>query len=152
MTEILLNVLGTPAPKGSNRAMLRGGRAVFVPGGSKVNQSALRSWADSVRHACQSFVSERSSPVFTQVPVAVAITFRLKRPAGHWAKSGGLKTSAPIAPSVKPDVDKLARSTLDALSGAIFDDDSRIVCMRATKEYAQPGHEGATIRVWEWKQ
>lgn len=152
MTEIVIDVLGTPAPKGSNRAMVRGGRAVFVPGGSKTNQAALQSWAGCVRHAAQSFVSGQSSPVFTQVPVAVAITFRLNRPGGHWSKKGGLKTGAPIAPSVKPDVDKLARSTLDALSGVVFDDDSRIVRMTVAKEYAQPGHEGATIRVWEWKQ
>ena len=151
MTELVINVLGTPAPKGSNRAMLRGGRAVFIPGGSKTNQDALQSWAGSVRLAAQSFVSEQTSPVFTQVPVAVAITFRLRRPGGHWSKKGGLRTSAPIAPCVKPDLDKLVRATLDALSGVVFDDDSRIVETTSRKQYAKPGHEGAEIRVWEWK-
>lgn len=151
MTEVLIDVLGTPAPKGSNRAMVRGGRAVFVPGGSAVNQNALKSWADSVRWSVQTFVSGQASPVFTHVPLAVAIVFRIKRPGGHWAKRGGLKPSAPQAPAVKPDVDKLARSTLDALSGVVFDDDSRIVRLTVSKEYAQPGSEGAQIRVWEWK-
>src|SRR5437868_6855849 len=41
---ITLDVLGTPAPKGSNRAMVFGGRARFVPGGSKTNQANLKSW------------------------------------------------------------------------------------------------------------
>jgi Holliday junction resolvase RusA-like endonuclease len=149
--EICFDVLGTPAPKGSNRAMVRGGRAVFVPGGSAVNQNALRSWADSVRWSVRSCVSGQASPVFTQVPVSVAITFRLKRPGGHWAKSGALKASAPLTPTVKPDVDKLARSTLDALSGVVFDDDSRIVELIVRKEYAIPGQEGASVRVWERK-
>jgi Holliday junction resolvase RusA-like endonuclease len=152
MTEVSIDVLGTPAPKGSNRAMVRGGRAVFVPGGSKTNQDALQSWAGQCRLACLSFVSGQASPVFTQTALAVAITFRLKRPGGHWAKAGGLKSSAPLTPSVKPDLDKLVRSTLDALSGAIFDDDSRIVTTIARKEYAEPGQEGASIRVWEFKQ
>lgn len=149
--ELVIDVLGTPAPKGSNRAMVRGGRAVFVPGGSKPNQDALQSWAGCVRHAVQTFVSAQASPVFTQVALAVAITFRLKRPGGHWAKSGGLKSSAPAHPSVKPDLDKLVRSTLDALSGSVFDDDARVVWTTAAKEYAQPGKEGATIRVWEFE-
>jgi Holliday junction resolvase RusA-like endonuclease len=152
MTEVSIDVLGTPAPKGSNRAMVRGGRAVFVPGGSKTNQDALQSWAGQCRLACLSFVSGQTAPLFTQVAVAVAITFRLKRPGGHWAKAGGLKSSAPAFPAVKPDLDKLVRSTLDALSGVVFDDDSRVVRTMSEKQYAQPGQEGATIRVWEWKQ
>lgn len=151
MSEVVINVLGTPAPKGSNRAMVRGGRAVFVPGGSKTNQHALSSWAGAVRLAAQSCGTGQATPIFTQIPLAVAITFRLNRPGGHWSKGGGLKPSAPLAPSVKPDVDKLARSTLDALSGVVFDDDSRIVRLTVAKEYARPGHEGAEIRVWEWK-
>ncbi len=151
MTEVTFDILGTPAPKGSNRAMLRGGRAVFVPGGSKVNQSALTSWADSVRSAVSLCVSGQTGPLFAHVSLAVAITFRLKRPGGHWAKCGGLKPSAPLTPAVKPDLDKLIRSTLDALSGEVFDDDSRISLISASKEYAQPGHEGATVRVWERK-
>jgi Holliday junction resolvase RusA-like endonuclease len=152
MTEVAIDVMGTPAPKGSNRAMVRGGKAVFVPGGSKTNQDALQSWAGQCRLAAQSFVHGQMAPLFTQTALAVAITFRLKRPGGHWAKSGGLKSSAPLTPSVKPDIDKLSRSTLDALSGSIFDDDSRIVRLTVAKEYAQPGQEGASIRVWEWKQ
>ena len=152
MSEISFDILGTPAPKGSNRAMLIGGRARFVPGGSAVNASALRSWADSVRYSVQSCVSGQATPLFTHVAVAVAITFRLRRPGGHWAKSGVLKSSAPLAPSVKPDLDKLARSTFDAMSGVVFDDDSRIIRTFLAKEYAEPGQEGASVRVWEWKQ
>ncbi len=151
MSEISFDILGTPAPKGSNRAMLIGGKARFVPGGSAVNQNALRSWADSVRHEVQSCSHGQAGPLYTQVPLVVAITFRLKRPGGHWAKSGGLKSSAPQYPTVKPDIDKLIRSTLDAMSGVVFDDDARIVDTICRKEYAQPGQEGASIRVWEKK-
>lgn len=148
-----LDVLGTPAPKGSNRAMVRGGRAVFVPGGSKVNQAALKSWDALVREEANATLGARSSPVFVDVPLAVAITFRLSRPAGHWhPKTGGLRSSAPAFPSKKPDADKLARSTLDSLSGLVFDDDARIVKLIVRKEYAAPGKEGAAISVWEYKQ
>lgn len=147
-----LDVDGTPAPKGSNRAMVRGGRAVFVPGGSKVNQAALKSWDVAVRDAAREIAGSRTEPSFIGVPLAVAITFRLARPGGHWSKRhGGLLPSAPQHPGVKPDVDKLARSTLDSLSGLVFDDDARIVRLTVEKVYAQPGREGASISVWEFK-
>lgn len=150
MTEVVLDVLGTPAPKGSNRAMVRGGRAVFVPGGSKVNQQSLVAWDANVRQIANQTLPGLNGPVFVGAPLAVSIVFRMKRPSGHWGKQG-LRTSAPMHPSVKPDLDKLARSTLDALSGVVFDDDSRITRLILSKEYAKPGHEGASIRVWEWK-
>lgn len=150
---VRLSVDGTPAPKGSNRAMVRGGRAVFVPGGSKVNQAALKSWDVAVRDAALLELGARTSPVFVGVPLAVSVVFRLARPGGHWSKrhGGGLLPSAPLHPGVKPDVDKLARSTLDSLSGLVFDDDARIVRLTVAKEYAAPGREGADISVWEYK-
>ena len=149
---IEIDVLGTPAPKGSNRAMVRGGRAVFVPGGSKVNQAKLKSWDACVRaDALEKLGPLLSGPVFVGVPLAVTIIFRLARPAGHWSKRHGLKPSAPQFPAVKPDIDKVTRATLDSLSGLVFDDDARIVELVVRKRYAEPGREGAAISVWEHK-
>lgn len=147
---IEFDVRGTPAPKGSNRAMVRGGRAVFVPGGSAVNAVKLKSWDVAVRDAAHESIGERDEPVFVSVPLAVAIVFKLARPGGHWGTKG-LKPSAPAHPCKKPDADKLARATIDSLSGLVFDDDARIVRLVVEKQYALPGHEGAQIRVWEHK-
>lgn len=152
MTEVLLDVFGTPAPKGSNRAMVRGGRAVFVPGGSKVNQVALKGWDVAVREGALEQLGPCLSPKFVACPLAVTITFRISRPGGHWnPKTGQLKASAPQFPAKKPDVDKLARATLDSLNGLVFDDDARIVELVVRKRFAEPGREGAEIRVWEHK-
>lgn len=155
---IVLEVLGTPAPKGSGRAMLIGGKARHVPSGSNANRDQLRSWDANVREAAQRALEAppydtlpETVPLFVQAPLAVVIEFRLMRPAGHWAKRGGLKPGAPPAPATKPDADKLARSTLDALHGAVFDDDSRIVELVVRKRYAAPGNEGARITVEEWR-
>lgn len=142
---IVIDVLGTPAPKGSNRAILRGGFAVMVPGSSDTGKLKIKSWEASVRVAAQDIAR-----MFVQTPIAVAIVFRLARPGGHWSKNGGLRPSAPLRPSVKPDVDKLARATLDAMTGVVFDDDSRIVELALHKTYAEPGKEGARIVVKEW--
>lgn len=155
---IRIDVLGTPAPKGSGRAMLLGGKARFIASGSSANQKALQSWDVAVRVAANDVLAERRSdedhhaaPLYVETPLAVVLVFRMRRPGGHYAKSGSLKPSAPRAPLTKPDADKLTRATLDSLHGIVFDDDSRIVELLVRKEYARGGNEGATILVDEWR-
>jgi crossover junction endodeoxyribonuclease RusA len=75
-------------------------------------------------------------------PVAVSLTFRLKRPGSHYrsgAHAGTLKANAPLVPITRPDIDKLSRAVLDALKGITWGDDSQVVQKVATKRYANPG-------------
>lgn len=60
------------------------------------------------------------------------------RPPGKGRNAGKLAPSAPVHPRGKPDIDKLARSTLSSLTGIVFDDDSRIVALSVAKVYAAP--------------
>ncbi len=143
-------VLGSPAPKGSVRPVIRGGRAFLTPSSGRTGQHNLRGWNTAVREAAIEAVGEVAAPPFVQQPLSVTLTFRLVRPGGHWAtgkNAGRLKPSAPPFPAGKPDADKLARSTLDCMTGIVFDDDSRIVRLVVEKIYATPGDEGATITV-----
>ena len=52
---IQFTVLGIPAPKGSQRAVRNKwtGRAMLIPGGSKVGEGRLKSWDVSVREAAR---------------------------------------------------------------------------------------------------
>ena len=53
---------------------------------------------------------------------AVAITFRIARPAGHSGRGqerGAAGADRAGLPRDKPDIDKLARSTLDSLTGIV---------------------------------
>lgn len=145
---ITFDVAGSPAPKGSGRAMLIGGKARHVPSGSSVNARRIRSWDGAVREAAARAVGTVAAPPFVGVALAATITFRLVRPAGHWGKRG-LKPSAPAWPIPKPDADKLTRQTWDSMIGIVYDDDSRICRSVVQKEYAAPGREGATICVCE---
>lgn len=150
---ISINVLGTPAPKGSSRAFYKAGmkRAVIV----KDNSERQKSWDRNVRESALEQLGPCLEPKFVSKPLLVEIRFLLTRPSGHWGKgrnAGKLSPSAPIAPATKPDIDKLARSTLDALIGLAFDDDSRIVSLALSKMYAAPGHEGAVIIVREYER
>jgi Holliday junction resolvase RusA-like endonuclease len=150
MKKIQFEVLGSPAPKGSSRAIYseKLGRAFNVPSGSNVNRDRMKTWDAAVREAAKAVVGNVTAPPFVMVPLVVTIIFRLARPADHWSKKGGLKDWARDArPHFKPDIDKLTRSTLDAMAGTVFDDDARIVACQMNKIYARPGEEGAWISV-----
>lgn len=143
---IAFEVLGVPGAKGSPHARVHNGHVVMH------ERTKSRSWERTVRERAVEILPSGSGPRYVQVALAVEIEFRIARPSGHWAKRGGLKPSAPAWPSVKPDLDKLARSTLDALTGCVFDDDARIVSLTLAKVYAMPGREGAAITVRELGQ
>ena len=86
------------------------------------------------------------------IPRSFPSTFRLPRPKGHYGtgrNAGLLKPSAPWYPAGRPDLDKLLRSTLDALGEAgIWGDDAQVVTIAASKHYTSDYEPpGATIRV-----
>jgi crossover junction endodeoxyribonuclease RusA len=90
---------------------------------------------------------------FEDLPyVRVSVWFFLPRPKSHYRTgrfSHQLKDGAPPFPGKYPDVDKLARSTLDALRmGGAYRDDAQVVKLHAFKVYADQGEEpGAVIRI-----
>lgn len=51
-----------------------------------------------------------------------------------------------LFPAVKPDVDKLARSSFDALSGILFVDDAQVVEAVIRKHYGTPERVEITMR------
>ena len=148
------DVAGIPAPKGSARAMLIGGRARLIASGSNANGKAMRLWATAVRTAA---LAAAKGTRIANLPVGVGITFRLARPKGHIGANGLPKRGAPVLPTVKPDLDKLARCTLDALVTTttrgeiligVLDDDSRIVSLGIMKRYAEDDEQpGAYISI-----
>jgi Holliday junction resolvase RusA-like endonuclease len=73
-------------------------------------------------------------------PVAVGLRFYIPRPKSK-------KKAA--YPDTKPDIDKLARAALDALSTVIFRDDAQVVALQARKVYADAGARlDITIENW----
>lgn len=75
------------------------------------------------------------------VPMAFVIEFYLERPE-----------SCPKTrryPSVRPDIDKLVRSTLDALKGVLYLDDAQVVDVAARKNYGTPERVEVSCSVME---
>ncbi len=138
MTAFL--VVGTPASKGSARAIKRGAFAVLVASGSNANRRAIQAWEAAVSWSAKA--AARGAPPLVG-PVAVTIWFRFARPASH-----GKRQRAIDAHATKPDLDKIARCTLDALTGILFVDDAQVSDLRVIKSYCRHGEKpGATIGV-----
>ena len=131
--SISFTVSGHAKPKGSMRA--------FMPKGARYpiltsSNASLKDWEHVVRSVAQDFTN-----AYTTGPVRVRLRFNLPRP-----KSLSAKVSRPH--TKRPDVDKLARAVLDALTGVIFKDDSQVYCLIATKMYAnenEPPHVRITV-------
>jgi len=119
-------VEGTPVPQGSKTAMVVKGRAVMFEANKK-----HKAWRDHVKAT----VGTLETP--STQPVRVELQFWFERP----------KTVKRLHMSVKPDIDKLSRSVLDAITGGILKDDSQVVILNARKEYGDK--PGVLIRVME---
>lgn len=123
---------GVPQPQGSARAFVMNGRARITS-----DNKQLKDWRAVVSNAAQDHAP--ASPWERKCGVSLHLTFRFARPASHPKRIRPLHT-------VKPDVDKLARSVLDALTGILYADDSQVNVVTLVKEYADTGPQGVAIR------
>ena len=133
---------GVPVPKGSKRAFYvkKLGRAIVTEANSKT-----RPWEQAVRFEASEQCRGHSP---TDGPVLVSMTFWFQRPKSHLRKDGSLRPSAKDRHQSKPDIDKLARSCLDAMSGLVYFDDAQVSHMLVRKAYVGKGqHIGVEIDV-----
>jgi crossover junction endodeoxyribonuclease RusA len=140
-----ITVHGTPKPQGSKKfvGVAKSGRGILVESCKEV-----KNWREAVKWAavekCEVACLNTGDFAFTG-PVAVEVDFYFIHP-----KTGKRRACH----AVKPDIDKLLRSTFDALKDAgVFEDDSRICDVTARKHYAtqfSPVPAGAVIRVERW--
>jgi crossover junction endodeoxyribonuclease RusA len=134
-------VHGVPAPQGSKKGgySAKTGKTFVYEQNSKTQTS----WRQDVIAAA---VRQREGIGWdtAEGPVEIHVTFRLPRPAS-------VKVTKRPFPAVKPDIDKLTRNTLDALTQAgVYRDDAQVIHMWVTKYYATDdpdGAPGASIRV-----
>lgn len=112
-------VPGRPAPQGSKRHL---GNGIMVEA-----SKAVKPWRVDVAWAVRAHF-----PTPLDGPVRLELEFVMPRP------KSAPKRSTP--PAVKrPDLDKLARAVLDAITGVVVSDDSQIVELVASKRIAEIG-------------
>jgi Holliday junction resolvase RusA-like endonuclease len=137
-------VIGEPGPQGSKRYMgqTQQGYAKMVESSRKV-----KPWREVVTNTAFDLVHDPERHRLLagyplDEPLIARIIFTFVRPQSHYrtgaTTSHLLRGGAPEAPSGKPDVSKLLRSTEDALTAAgVWRDDARVVdYRRAAKVYA----------------
>lgn len=134
-------VHGLPVPQGSKK--------VFRGNIVDVAKADLRDWRQAIAKECKAEMNG-ASPLIG--PVSVIARFFLTRPKGHYGTGKNaftVKDSAPIAPKVRPDIDKLARSVLDALTGVAFRDDGQVARLMVEKLWADDEHPGMGCQIEE---
>lgn len=118
---LTIKVLGIPGPMGSKSFKgMRGGKAIMVESSKKV-----KPWREAVKWAAREHAVHLE---MLRGPLSVTMVFTLPRPK-----------SAPksrLWPDRKPDLDKLIRSTCDALTDSgVIEDDARIVELKVSKQF-----------------
>lgn len=133
---VTFNVTGIPQPQGSKTPFKVGDRVVLVEGRRGPARAAFKSWREAVTHEARQ-ASEQLGRTITG-PVVVACTFRFPT-----VKSDPYRR----AHTTRPDVDKLARCVLDALtqSGLIVDDSQ--VSALVVDKFHTTGTPGVTVEV-----
>lgn len=155
--SIAVFVPGTAKPQGSKqgRPIYRGSGATktFTGKVAQVESAGepLKEWRTDLRAALLTGAGEPLTNL-ADAPVAVRLEFWMARPKSHYRtgrNSHALRYAAPKHPAGKPDVDKLARAVLDAITSAgVWRDDSLVVDLHVSKRLAEIGETpGCHIRI-----
>lgn len=133
-TPTALFVPGIPRPQGSAKAFVVAGRAVVTH-----DNTRLIPWRGRIAAGIR---AEHGPGIYhPDGPVTVTAEFVLPR-----VKAEPKSRTRPH--TRKPDVDKLARGLLDAMTQLVFDDDSQVVRLDVTKRSAEPGEEPGVFVAW----
>ena len=114
-------VEGLPIAQGSKNAFNRGGRIVLVE-----SAKGLKSWREIIAH-----VAKMSNREVSDDAIKLSLLFLMPAP----------KKLMRRYPTTKPDLDKLTRAVLDALTGVWYLDDAQVVALDVQKGYTfgKPG-------------
>jgi crossover junction endodeoxyribonuclease RusA len=132
--SIEFTVFGVPKPQGSKTAMpfrRKNGKlgANLLEGSTPKARAAFKDWRKAI--AIAAYQSNSSDGPQFSGALQVRLSFFLPRPISLPKK---------VLHSVKkPDLDKLVRTVFDGMTGILFKDDSQIVSLIASKEYAANG-------------
>ena len=134
-------VPGLPIAKGSARGFLHRhtGRIIVI----QDNRKKQKTWSAQI-----GLCARAAGVTLSTAPIRLRLAFQFSRPKSH-LNAAGLKLAAPRAHTQKPDLDKLVRCVLDALTGLAYPDDSRVVSVDARKDWAEKSGCHITVEAAE---
>lgn len=131
MRDVQFVVYGVAQPKGSTRAFVpKGWRRPVVTS----DNPRVKDWQQCIAAAAQAYTRE----FIAEGAIVLTVEFALPRP-----KSLPKRVVQHVK---KPDLDKLVRAVKDALTGVLWQDDSQVTSLTASKRYAA-GAPCAAIRL-----
>jgi Holliday junction resolvase RusA-like endonuclease len=154
-------VPGRAVPQGSKTAMISKstGKPIVVDKDQRLPQ-----WRRKVTNEAIETQAElmQTNPALYEMlpfrgPVGISVRFIMERPKFHYGtgrNADHVKDSAPKYPATMPDIDKMLRAILDALTDAqVWLDDGQVVYVLTTKVY--PGNAqvvpGVVVEVGEMR-
>jgi Holliday junction resolvase RusA-like endonuclease len=147
VTGLTFDVRAIPSPQGSKSYKgHRGGKPILVESAGQ----SLKDWRTAVRVDCVAAMKDTRITGWGG-PIHVLIAFHMPRPRSHYRTgkhAHELRPNAPTYSDKRPDIDKLIRSTLDALTAAgIYMDDGQVARLEVDQLYADPQPVGAVVTV-----
>jgi len=120
-------VPGTPQTQGSHRTFrTKAGRTLVVHDNPKLGW-----WRETIRLAAHAEMARAGVELIADGPVSIRLTFALARPKSLQKRV--------TEPATRPDLDKLTRACLDALTSVAWRDDGQVTELSARKIYGTPG-------------
>jgi Holliday junction resolvase RusA-like endonuclease len=121
--KILYKLYGEPVAKGRPR-FTRQGRA-YTPAKTKTYEDEVAVMAKAAMHCLE--------PLTTPVAVFVYVTFAVPQSYSKKRREACLEG---LERHVKrPDLDNIVKAITDGMNGVVYEDDSQIVSLHATKVY-----------------
>lgn len=145
MSTLAFTITGDPKGQPRPRAFARKMGAVHVA--RFYDSDVADEWKRAVQIVVLDAAIVHKWPL-TLGPVAISMCFSLQRPKSHYGAKG-LKPSAPVHHSGKPDADNLAKLVMDQItkSGRIWKDDSQVVSLTAHKLWASGNESGCSVLI-----
>lgn len=131
MSAFTFVIEGKCPTKGSTRSFVNPkiGKVVTV-----ADNDRLRQWTKDARWQAR---AAKVPMVYKPHGVKLGVLVEFVKP----------KTSKAVAPTVRPDLDKLLRAVLDALTNVAYQDDAQVVSVVTSKQYGASERVTVTIEV-----
>ena len=145
MITLTFQVTGQPKGQPRPRAFARKMGNVHVA--RFYDSDVADEWKSAVQIVVRDAATVHKWPL-TLGPVSISMCFSLPRPKSHTGAKG-LKPSAPVHHSGKPDADNLAKLVMDQItkSGKIWRDDSQVVTLIVHKLWASGNESGCAVLI-----
>jgi Holliday junction resolvase RusA-like endonuclease len=123
VTSIVIELVGKP--KGKGRARVTRAGIAFTPAATRSYETALR-WAAQV-------AMQGRKPLTG--PLSLNVEAFLPVPRSWSKKKQRMAIAGLVRPTGRPDLDNIIKST-DALNAVVWNDDTQVVDVRASKSYS----------------